>query len=563
MKNTNTASYKYFSPDSLRLAWERMVRSSGRDGKDAFGIEMYAANLQKNLERLSAAILNGEYRPQRPFKYYEPKASRTHRTKSVLYIEDALVYQAIANTVATANYKKLQENNTFVFGSVLHAEVEKGTDLLNDPDAEYYFFEYYFPLYNKFINSVNNEIDNTAIRFKLETDITGFFDCIPHSKLLKSLNQAGVEPEILDLLANCLNMFSGTRESVTPGVGIPQGPAPSAFFANLFLSDLDHLISQNGYTYYRYMDDIRIYEETEEKLIEVLVTIDNYLKGRALSLNTKKTSIREIKDREAEKSKLMKSYAPSNPGEQTDQDEYQLLDWGNLSDQTPDNGQDRRYTIKSINGDDLLEYCHNEITETEAYLLTRADSLIHENYMALDEHEKDEIASVIINTTYRWRSANSILSQIDTPILNRKLIPVWINCIQNFSWKANHFCWNLNKYGPDEEISAGLKELLPHFKYFEWVRYQILSNLAGRQEFTQSELKELFRIAKKEQSPLVRLGYFKILLSHLKKNTQLFAALRQTIRDDSEPYIRNQLSSYITYYRQDGRIDVIKFWFGL
>ena len=95
------------------------------------------------------------------------------------------------------------------------------------------------------------------------------------------------------------------------------------------------------------------------------------------------------------------------------------------------------------------------------------------------------------------------------------------------------------------------------------IRDRILSNLAGRQEFTQSELKELFRIAKKEQSPLVRLGYFKILLSHLKKNTQLFAALRQTIRDDSEPYIRNQLSSYITYYRQDGRIDVIKFWFGL
>ncbi|HLS71420.1 MAG TPA: hypothetical protein VK027_07150, partial [Chitinophagaceae bacterium] len=174
---------KYFSPESLRLAWERMIRSNGRDVKDYFGIEIYSANLDKNLARLSNAIIKGEFKPQRPFKYYEPKASKTHRTKSVLSIEDALVYQAIANTVATNNYKRIAENNSFVFGSVLHAEVEKGTDLLKEPEADFYFFEYYIPLYKKFIDSVNTEIENTQIRYKLETDITGFFDCIPHSKL--------------------------------------------------------------------------------------------------------------------------------------------------------------------------------------------------------------------------------------------------------------------------------------------------------------------------------------------------------------------------------------------
>lgn len=220
---------KYFSPDNLRLAWERMIRSNGKDIKDFFGIEIYSVNLDKNLNRLSETIINGEFRPQRPFKYYEPKASKTHRTKSVLSIEDALIYQAIANSVATSNYKRLAENNCFVFGSVLHPEVEKGLKILEDPDADYYFYEYYIPLYNRFINSVNTEINNTNIRFKLETDITGFFDCIPHSKLLITLNKFGLEPEILDLLNDCLNIYSGTKESVTPGVGIPQGPAASFF----------------------------------------------------------------------------------------------------------------------------------------------------------------------------------------------------------------------------------------------------------------------------------------------------------------------------------------------
>jgi hypothetical protein len=49
---------------------------------------------------------------------YEPKATKTHRTKSVLSIEDSLVYQAIADKVAGNNYKRLAENNSFVFGSV-------------------------------------------------------------------------------------------------------------------------------------------------------------------------------------------------------------------------------------------------------------------------------------------------------------------------------------------------------------------------------------------------------------------------------------------------------------
>ena len=132
MKNNNSIFQKYFSPAHLRLAWERMIRSNGKDIKDFFGIEIYGANLDRNLTRLSEAIINGKFKPQRPFKYYEPKASKTHRTKSVLSIDDALVYQAIANTVASANYKKIDETNSFVFGSVPQREVEKGIDLMND-----------------------------------------------------------------------------------------------------------------------------------------------------------------------------------------------------------------------------------------------------------------------------------------------------------------------------------------------------------------------------------------------------------------------------------------------
>jgi hypothetical protein len=563
--NGNEKIYqKYFSPDNLRLAWERMVRSNGKDIKDFFGIEIYASNLDKNLARLSEAILKGEFKPQRPFKYYEPKASKTHRTKSVLSIDDALVYQAIANTVATANYKRLAENNSFVFGSVLHPEVEKGTDLLKEPDADFYFFEYYIPLYNKFINSVNTEIGNTNIRFKLETDITGFFDCIPHSKLLITLNKFGVEPEILDLLKDCLNIYSGTKESVTPGVGIPQGPAASFFYANVFLNDLDYIISQNGYTYYRYMDDIRIYEETEEMLTEALVLIDNFLKGRALSLNTKKTSIEEIgEDREKEKLPFLTGY-----GEELE--EYESKDSSRekqkqvyLTEQSPDNEQEKKYIIKTIEGNELTNYCKKEIEEVEKTLFAKFKGIENENFNPRTLINDEDLKKQIVHIAYKWRSSNSILKSVDKPILNEDLIPIWLFCAEHFFWKANHFCWNLNQYGANTLVTLKLNELIPKFKSFEWVRYQILSNMASVQNFNSSELRDIFRKSKEEPSGLVRLGYCMILLKHLKSDHQLFASLRQAIKDDKEPYIKNRLSSFITRKTTNENLEEIKYWFGL
>jgi hypothetical protein len=555
---------KYFSPNNLRLAWERMVRSNGKDIKDFFGIEIYSANLEKNLARLSEAIINGEFKPQRPFKYYEPKASKTHRTKSVLSIEDTLVYQAIANTVATANYKRLEENNRFVFGSVLHPEVEKGLDLLNEIDADFYFFEYYIPLYNKFINSVNTEIANTNIRFKLETDITGFFDCIPHSKLLITLNKFGVEPEILDLLNDCLNIYSGTKESVTPGVGIPQGPAASFFYANVFLTDLDYEISQRGYTYYRYMDDIRIYEENEEELTDALVMIDNFLKGRALSLNTKKTSIEEIgEDRESEKLNFLTGY-----GEEIDEYETKVISQDKqkqiyLSEQSSDNDQEKKYIIKTIEGAELINYCKKEIAEIENYLLDKFKDISNPVFPLRTLVNDEQLKKEIIHIAYRWRSSNSILKNIDNPILNKDLIEIWLFCVEHFFWKANHFCWNLNQYGANDFISLKLNEIIPRFKSFEWVRYQILSNMATVQNFNSTELREIFRKSKEEPSGLVRLGYYMILLKHLKPDHQLFASLRQAIKDDKEPYIKNRLSTFLSRKSINEKVDEIKFWFGL
>ena len=117
---------KYFNPEAIKLAFFRVQCWPDKMVKDQVGIRAFRTDVDKNCSELSKVILDGKYRAQRGFKFYVPKASKTMRTKGVMYVEDAIVYQAIANVIATASFEKLDRYNAFVFGSVLNDETKKG-----------------------------------------------------------------------------------------------------------------------------------------------------------------------------------------------------------------------------------------------------------------------------------------------------------------------------------------------------------------------------------------------------------------------------------------------------
>lgn len=118
--------------------------------KDRFGIHAFGANLDSNCKNLAEKLENGEYTPQKGFKYYEPKSSGTQRTKTLLFIEDAIVYQAIANVIASKVYPQISDTEDFVYGSVLMPDVEKGELLLEETNPNFFFFKFWKSLYNKF-----------------------------------------------------------------------------------------------------------------------------------------------------------------------------------------------------------------------------------------------------------------------------------------------------------------------------------------------------------------------------------------------------------------------------
>ena len=551
----------YFNPKAMHLAWERMIRSNGRDTKDYFGIELYKVNLKRNLTRLSESLLANKYKPSRPFKYYEPKALGTHRTKTVLSIEDALVYQAIGNVIGQKCFKTLSQNNNSIFGSVLHPEVEQGLELLNNENAVYYFYKFYPPLHNKFTFLRNQVVRKDSIHFKLETDIAGFFDSIPHSKLLVTLHkQFNVERDIVDLLSECLNAWSGTRDAIIPGVGIPQGPAPSHLFANLLLHNLDNiLLKEHGFSYFRFMDDIRIYDEDREHLTYALILIDNYLKSRALSINTEKTFIEEIKDKEGEQLQEL----VVSQGDASDSKLINLLNSEVIENTTGFNKEELdEYTSQQLSTEEFEILIRKEIKEVEIKLSAELEVIYNREYDQLKLLEKG-MQRFWTQNAYQWRTLNQILPDFNI-VNNDKMIDIWLFGLEHFFWKANHFCWNLNLYGSNENIKSKLLNLLFNkFKYYEWVRYQIISCLSISQKFSLDELQVLKGLITEDKSTeLVRIGCYKLLLNHSNPGSELWNTVLDSVSNEKGFYARNVATHAISSNNESQLLN-IQSWFGL
>lgn len=546
----NTLEY-YFHPDNLLLAFHRVVRWPDRLVKDRFGINALNQNLEENLKNLSLKIVSGNYRPQKGFKFYEPKASGTQRTKTLLFIEDALVYQAISNILAKRAYPALSEHDNFIFGSVLNPQTQRGTAILEDDNPVYFFFKHWKSLYVKFKESVIKAIEEDEVTYKFETDITGFFDSIPHYNLLLTLStEFGVEDEILDILSECFNAWSGTKENSTPGVGIPQGPIPSYFLANLLLHPLDVEVINGANKYYRYMDDIKIYGYSEKELLDILVRIDNYLKGHGLSINSKKTSIIKInRNKEDETVKEFKKlaimgvqYDGNLDPEDSTLDGESTLDFedfvkpvsDNLSSMFEHSNQELGHFFSEIISDqkDIIEYWEEEINLVEKDL----PALFNPDTLEL-KNEEETVDIDFIRLSAKYGTALRALNEIKDIEANPILLPYWVFALKKYFWRASNFIITLQYYREDPFLKKDLFELYANGYNYESYRYYILTCLNYNFTYEDRELRTVFKILKLEKSDLVRYACYSLIIRH-SKDPQLLSSLKTELSRENTEYLK-------------------------
>ncbi|REE26003.1 reverse transcriptase (RNA-dependent DNA polymerase) [Winogradskyella pacifica] len=540
-----------FSESSLKLSWERVISSVGADAKDYFGIGVFNNNTDRMLSSLSQLLLSDKYQPKRPFKYFEPKKSGTQRTKTVLNIEDALVYQAISNHIAELEYSSLAETNNCVFGSVLNENVSKGVNLLDEEPDNFYFFEFYVEPYNRFINSINETVETGKVTHILETDITGFFDTIPHSTILLELKNRNIDEKILEIFSKCLNIWSGTRDSATFGVGIPQGPAGSFLIANIVLDSLDRLAIKNGLHYYRFMDDIRIYGKSRKELIQCLVAIDRHLKSKSLCLNSEKTLIEPIDEHNSGKEKFLDDYGISIENEEKAEISQEILEQNSTQFGEKDN------EFGEINPAEYIPLYINALEDFEEKLKQFYSKNVKKDFWLIETSEMREF----LTFSQKWRIIVKILLDEIEYKPNESMIDIWLFGIRAFNWKTNNFVWNLQLY---ENLSHNYDDIFIVFNEFddyEWIQYQILSIFKEASYLNLDEQQRLLQSIPKTDSPLVRLGYFKILLETIKTNTRFFQSVAELIKEEKNVYVKNSILNSINRSQLKIPIDTLKNWF--
>ena len=123
-------------------------------------------------------------------------------------------------------------------------------------------------------------------KYCLKLNIRKFYPSIPHDGLKKCIRKKIKDKDFLMILDEIIDSTDNVRDVSSKltnkiGIGVPIGNYLSQYFANLYLSELDHLCKEELKCkfYYRYADDIVILSDDKNFLHYVrVIQVINYAK---------------------------------------------------------------------------------------------------------------------------------------------------------------------------------------------------------------------------------------------------------------------------------------------
>lgn len=214
--------------------------SKGKRQRDE--VIKFEADLENNLRQLQEELRSRTYTTSdyTVFVKYEPKRREIYK----LPYRDRVVQWALMQVLEplwTPTFTA--DTYACIKGRGIHSLLKKiRKDLRDDPDGTRYCFKLDV---RKFYPSINHDILKTVIRKKIK------------------------DPDVLWLLDDIIDSADG----------VPIGNYISQYFANLYLSELDHIVREflGVRYYYRYADDIVILSGSKQFLSGVMVFVNDYL----------------------------------------------------------------------------------------------------------------------------------------------------------------------------------------------------------------------------------------------------------------------------------------------
>lgn len=214
--------------ENLKLAFWKAYRFK-RGVPEA---ELFRSSLDENLHSLRCDILNervevGDYHY---FKIFDPK----ERLICAASFRERVLHHAVMN-VCDACFEQPLITDTYACrkGMGLHSCIERA------------------------------KVYTRCYKWYLKLDVRKYFDSVDHDTLKYLLKRLFKDEQLLCLFDRIIDSYE-TRS----GRGIPIGNLTSQYFANYYLSGLDHLVKEeikiSGYV--RYMDDFVLWSDSGNEL---------------------------------------------------------------------------------------------------------------------------------------------------------------------------------------------------------------------------------------------------------------------------------------------------------
>ena len=256
---------------TLQLAWEKVRGNAGSCGVDGITIGHFEQHSQSRLLAVNEHLRKGTYQPK-PVKrvWIDKPGSAEKRPLGIPTVTDRIVQTAMRMVIEPI-FEKCFAEHSYGFRPGRGCK-----DALRRVD----------------------ELLKAGRTHVVDVDVRGYFDSIPHDRLLALVREHLADGRVLGLIEGFLKqgVMEGTElakiveeKPEDEPQGTPQGGVISPLLANIYLDPLDWLMAGLGFEMVRYADDMVVLCRDQEEAGAALEKLREWMAGAGLTLHPDKT----------------------------------------------------------------------------------------------------------------------------------------------------------------------------------------------------------------------------------------------------------------------------------